>query len=485
MVVALFILRSILLNSINTQFCFFVYDTPYVLELNQDNFYSTPQFAEHTSNGNIWVLNYPQNTKLMQIDHFGNIISTLLLSSFYTNLVYTTNKGSLLSISMPNRILWRFDNTTQTWYNSGIYTHWLGTWGIDEKDGTIMFAEYCQDTDPFARVFRSKTDGKTWDIVFYQRARGSESPQVRHFHTLQIDPYTGDWYLSSGDHWSECRVWKSKDDGNTWIDVTDYDLDPSLPLKLKTQSLFRLTSFFFTPEYICWATDDKINRYGAHFVISPRTEPLDIRVIGRVSYNEVRSAIEFPDIGWLLITENMSGYIGIEFIFITKDFEIIPLGILEGVTGYFSASIASKKADWVPQEKCWVAYSLTRGLIPRIMRYKLKRNFNLEITRNDTYGGIVTVTPYKGWGYEEGDVVQIQAEENTGYVFTGWEGDCVTSKKTLAITITKDTHLKAHFYPIDTEPDYKVPAYSSVALFTLFFSLFFLASFYIKRYIHS
>ncbi len=484
MVVALLTIQFILLNSTNTQFYFLINDTPYVLELTQNNFHSLYQFAEHTSDGNIWVLDYSQHKRLTKIDHYGNIIISPPILPFPTNIIYTTKKNSLLSINLSNRILWRFDNINQQWDNSGIYMNWLGTWGIDEKDGTIIIAEYCQDTDPFARVFRSKTDGKTWDIVFYQRARGSESPQVRHFHTLQVDPYTGEWYLSSGDHWSESKVWKSKDDGDTWIDVTDYNLY-DIPPQIRTQSLFRLTSFWFTPEYICWATDDKIKGHGAHLVISPRTEPLDIQVLGRVSYNEVRSATEFPDIGWLLTTENKSGYIGIEFIFITKDFGIIPLGILEGIADNFSASIASKKADWVPQEKCWVAYSLARGLIPRIMRYKLKRNFKLEITQNDTYGGEVIVTPYKGWGYEEGDIVQIQVKENAGYIFTGWEGDYVTSKKILTITITKDTQLKAHFYPIDIEPDYKIPAYSYVALFTLFTSISLLASFYIKKYTHS
>lgn len=385
---------------------------------------------------------------------------------------------------MFNKLLWYFDKNQQKWHRTGAYVSWLGTWGIDEKDGTIMIVEYCSDTDPFARVFRSKNNGKVWEIVFYQRARGSESPQVRHFHTLQVDPYTGDWYLSSGDKPNECKIWKSKDDGNTWIDVTDYNLDPSLPPKARTQALFRLTSPWFTPEYIFWATNDRINGLGAHFVISPRTEPLDIQVIGRVSENHVRSAIEYPNIGWLLITENLTGLYGIKFVFITKDFHIIPLGILEGVTGYFSASVASKKADWIPQEKCWVAYSLARGLFLRIMKYQLRRNLKLEVTKNDASGGEVIVTPYRGWGYEEGDIVQIQAKENAGYVFTGWERDYTTSKKILTITIIKDTQLKAHFYPIDPEPDYKVSAYSSASLFTLFFSLFFLASFYIKRHVH-
>jgi len=460
-------LTLILFRGINYQFCFFIDDTPYTLEVNQDNFDNSYQFGEHTSDNNIWVFNYPQNNILRKITHDGNIVETIYLQNFFSNHVYTTQNGSLLSISNPYRELWYFNKVQRRWSQTGEVLGWLGTWSVDEKDGVIMIAEYCRDTDPYARVFRSKNGGASWDIVFYQRAYGSESPEVRHFHTIQVDPYTGHWYLSSGDRRQESKIFKSKDDGDTWLDVTDYNLDPSLPPALKTQSLFRLTTFWFTEDYICWATDDRINNLGAHLVISPRTEPLDVIVIGRTSYNEVRSAIEYPNIGWLLITENRTGYAGIELTFVTKDLYIIPLGILEGITDNFSASIASKRADWRDNEKSWVGYSLARGVIPRIMRYKLKQNLKLQVTSNIHLEDEIIIIPKKDCGYTEGDIVNIQVKEKPGYIFTGWEGDFCTSRKNLTVEITKDIRLKAHFYPIDMEPDYKVPATFSLTLFLL------------------
>ncbi len=469
-----------LFSSANFFFHFNINSSSYFLEISQDSFPPSIQFAEHTSDGNFWVFTYPSNNILWKMNHNSDVLKTIRLTYFSSNVVYTTTSGYLLSTSDTNSQLWFFDKDLQRWYSTGAYINWLGTWSIDEKDGVIMIAEYNKDTSPYARVFRSHNDGKVWDIVFYQRALGSEDPQVRHFHTLQVDPYTGDWYLTSGDRPQECKVWKSNDDGDTWIDVTDYDLDPSQPPKLKTQSLFRLTTMWFTPEYICWATDDRINLQGAQLVISPRTEPLDIRVLGRVSYNEVRSAIEFPNIGWLLITENNHGYIGIELTFVTTDFHIIPLGVLEGITGYFTSSVASKKADWLEDENCWVAYSLARGLIPRIMRYKLERCLRLDVTSNDSAGGEIIINPNKGSMYEEGDIVHIQVRENPGYIFTGWEGDYPTAKKTLTITMTKDVQLKAHFYPIDTEPDYKVPV-SSVLSCSLLIGIFMLSFFLYSR----
>lgn len=303
--------------------------------------------------------------------------------------------------------------------------------------------------------------------MFVKQAYGSTSPEIRHFHTVTVDPYTGYWYLSSGDRPPECMVWISKDDGTTWTDVTDYDFDPTTEPKVRTQALFRLTTMWFTPQYICWATDDRINGTGAKLVISPRTEPLDIHVLGTVSYNHVRSSIEFPGIGWLLITEDKTGLSYIETTFVTNDFHIIPLCKLQDITGYFSSSIASKRAYWDNQKNCYIGYSLARGLVPRIVRYELYRDYQLNIGIEEETGGRVNIEPTSNNHYRKGEKVKITAVEEPGYIFTGWSGDYVSSSRTIQLVIEKDTYLTAHFYPRDIEPEFEVSLTSRVSLVIL------------------
>lgn len=260
---------------------------------------------------------------------------------------------------------------------------------------------------------------------------------------------------------------ENKYNGTTLDDVTDYDLDPNLPPNARNLSLFRLTFFWFTPEYICWATDDNKLNTGARLVISPRKEPLDIRVIGRVSHNEMRSAIEFPGIGWLLITENKSGYVGIELVFIYTNFDIIPVGILNGITDNFTASVASRRACWDEQKEGFVAYSLARLLEPSIVRYTLYRNYALDLDLHYEEGGIVGVEPTSSYGYSKGTKVRVTAEPYSGYVFTGWSGDFFSPSKSLELTMDHDIHLTAHFYPEGMTPEYKVSVTTFLTLFLL------------------
>ncbi|MCX8063973.1 MAG: hypothetical protein N3G21_02225 [Candidatus Hydrogenedentes bacterium] len=450
------------------QFGFYLGDNIYCLEVEQEGL-GGYQFLEHRVDDTfVFAVTSPYPSRFHELDRD---LSVLNISQhplgYRLSKAFTTSRGTILFIGYQDGMIWRYSSVNMGWANTGWRFNWLGSWSIDEHNGVIMAAEYTADTAEYARVIRSFDDGMSWNVVFMKNARASSSPEIRHFHTLMCDPYTGNWYLSSGDGWRECKVWLSKDDGDTWVDVTDYDLDPSLPPNVRTLCLHRLTAFWFTPEYICWATDDRINVTGARLVISPRSEPLDIRVVGRVSYNEVRSVIEFPGKGWLLITENKSGYVGIELVFISKDFEIIPLGILYGITDNFTASVASRRAYWDEKKECWVAYSLARLVEPPIVRYKLFRNFRVNAQVNSEHGGYVEVEPEKICGYKKGDRLTLRAVEYPGYVFTGWSGDYVSASKILKIEVDRDISVMAHFYPEGAEPEYKVNVMSPSLLLEL------------------
>lgn len=450
---------------VSESFCFYLGSEPYCLEVEQEGL-DGYQFLEHRSDDTfVFAVISPYPSRFHVLDRELRLLDASQHPLGYRlSKAFTTSKGTILFISYQDGVLWRYSPVNRGWTNTGWRFNWLGSWSIDERNGVIMSAEYSADTAEYARVIRSFDDGVSWEVVFVKNARASSTPEIRHFHTLMCDPYTENWYLSSGDGWWESKVWMSKDNGDEWIDVTDYDLDPSLPPEARTLSIHRLTAFWFTPEYICWATDDNVRNTGVHLVISPRTEPLDIRVVGRVSHNEVRSAIEFPERGWLLVTENKSGYVGIELIFISTNFDIIPLGILYGITDNFTASVASRRAYWDDSKECWVAYSLARLVEPPIVRYKLFRNYKVNVQVNNENGGYVNITPERIYGYRKREKVTLWAVEYPGYVFTGWSGDYVSASRCLQIKVKKDVNIMAHFYAEGTEPEYKVDAVSSCLL---------------------
>jgi hypothetical protein len=137
---------------------------------------------------------------------------------------------------------------------------WHGPRAIDISGDILMYAEYTRNGPrqgptmrKSSRVFRSRDFGRSWEIV-------RDEAGVRHFHFLQARPDAmGEWWLASGDGEAESRIWKSVDDGNSWIDqtaafggrVTIGDLTLS-------RRLFRLTDLIWDDGNIVWGCDDAL-----------------------------------------------------------------------------------------------------------------------------------------------------------------------------------------------------------------------------------
>jgi len=88
-------------------------------------------------------------------------------------------------------------------------------------DNVIMFAEYVNTSAgavATVRVWKTVDRGINWTVAFEQTADNGTtgSGEVRHFHTLQVDPFTNDWWLSSGDSNAQCKIWRSQNDGIDW-----------------------------------------------------------------------------------------------------------------------------------------------------------------------------------------------------------------------------------------------------------------------------
>lgn len=78
-----------------------------------------------------------------------------------------------------------------------------------------LFAEYSSDDATILNVWRTANKGVSWTSIFSQTGNGGTG-EIRHFHTLQVDPYTGHIWLGSGDLDAQSKIWKSTDDGDTW-----------------------------------------------------------------------------------------------------------------------------------------------------------------------------------------------------------------------------------------------------------------------------
>ena len=208
----------------------------------------------------------------------------------------TTSNGRHLVWNNNNRNIWIFDNEWKylKQIKTGNYP-WHGSAGIAEIHNTIIYAEYTNLAEKLY-VWRSEDAGDSWQRVFSQNSYLSQEINIKHFHTVQPDPFfPGHWYLSSGDRSEECRVWKSADDGLSWIEVTDPDPDGT-----SLQSVHRYTSIHFDESSLYWGTDDIMDGK-AKFVRAAKTEPLQVEVLADLG-NLVRSLISTP-YGLIFISE--------------------------------------------------------------------------------------------------------------------------------------------------------------------------------------
>ncbi len=179
----------------------------------------------------------------------------LLLASDSDNL----SPGSETS----HLIVCRLDGTVQ--HCARVGPRWHGPRAIDLCGSTLMYAEY-PDNDAStgatpakhrpSRVWRSRDFGRSWEMVREER-------NIRHFHFLQANPNASrEWWLSSGDSAEESRIWKSTDDGDTWIDQTEkFGAAIAIGEESFSRRVFRLTDLTWLGDEIIWGSDDVLRHH--------------------------------------------------------------------------------------------------------------------------------------------------------------------------------------------------------------------------------
>lgn len=100
-------------------------------------------------------------------------------------------------------------------------------------DGTLYIGEYPLG-DAVPRLLRSVDGGRSWTVATSLAA-------VRHVHAVQVDPYTGTVWLTTGDVDEECRIGRLVD--GTFEPVGGGD------------QRWRAVELAFTPDAILWGMD--------------------------------------------------------------------------------------------------------------------------------------------------------------------------------------------------------------------------------------
>jgi hypothetical protein len=145
-------------------------------------------------------------------------------------LDYTT-KGR----GIRNSFAYKYDSLTQT---TSVFAHDYSTTGQD----TFPHSVYRKTISPL-------NQNSKWEKVFtfYSKDQWAKDkslfPACRHIHTLNIDPYTGQIWIGTGDDNYQNHIYYSDDNGNTWKQVG-----------MGTQE-WRVLSIWFTPNYVYWSMD--------------------------------------------------------------------------------------------------------------------------------------------------------------------------------------------------------------------------------------
>lgn len=228
--------------------------------------------------------------------------------------------------------------------------NWHGTWSVDQSAaGVVMYAEYASATERL-HVWRSKDGGRNWDTALEIRGMtgAREDADARHFHTCQADPHQpGRWIVSTGDHFTHCRVWISDDEGDRWTEAPAPVAPPGIIAPRRARQLLRYTAVIFEPDVVCWPTDDLLERGQAGLVVADRAEPTRIRAVLPLGPNEMRSYVRIDDRFGLAIAQAKHDTDRAE-VFLTEDWRsVIPLPAIEspdGAASAFTRSVCSRMA---------------------------------------------------------------------------------------------------------------------------------------------
>jgi len=142
-------------------------------------------------------------------------------------------------VASADRWLFVSEDRGRTWRTSHALARSSGPMGIlptgfCHRNGEWYVGEYPLDAGATPRVLRSDDRGETWSTLL-------ALPEVRHVHSVQIDPYTGDLWLTTGDAGEACAIGRLRTDGFDRLGGGD--------------QRWRAVELAFTPDAVLWGMD--------------------------------------------------------------------------------------------------------------------------------------------------------------------------------------------------------------------------------------
>ncbi len=166
--------------------------------------------------------------------------------------VYPLKSGTILAFS--GGYIWRSVNDGNTFQKVHKLRHFgLGIGrgvmpqGMTEDDhGGFYYGEYFRNDERGpVFVYRSLDDGKNWEAM-----HRFNSGEIRHIHSLQMDPYSKSLWITTGDNDHECMIGYFIEKGEG---VTLYKVGSG-------SQKWRAVSLLFTKDEVLWGTDSPENQ---------------------------------------------------------------------------------------------------------------------------------------------------------------------------------------------------------------------------------
>lgn len=189
-------------------------------------------------------------------------------------MLFVSSRGTIF-ISGSKPPLVRSVDGGRTWEKSHDWSFWRMT--EDEASHTLYAGNYSPQKHPFymAKVFKSNDEGKTWLTVF-------EDDQLDHIHSVLWDAKYNRLYISAGDSRRRGQAY-SQDNGVTWHWI-------------KSGGKQGHTDLAISDRYVLWGSDDNLGRV----IRAPRSPVQDGETIVWEPYHHV----------WWVVAENRQIYAG-------------------------------------------------------------------------------------------------------------------------------------------------------------------------------
>lgn len=142
-------------------------------------------------------------------------------------LLLKTNDGFTRMNNEVCSFMWNGEG----WWQQGTLNigakRWLGNnnsidvcSSADWTSRAIIFGEYGTTTDGTTySLYKTTNNGVSWKKVLECNGDSGGTAlngEIRHWHTVQVDPYTKYWWATSGDGNGQCKIFRSTDMGETW-----------------------------------------------------------------------------------------------------------------------------------------------------------------------------------------------------------------------------------------------------------------------------